>query len=129
MATRQRERIAKRLETADTRPYATAKYIRMGASKAKRLLDIIRGVGYAQAVAILENSDSSSAADIKKVLISAGANAENNKGLNKDDLIVAECFANQGPTLKRGIFRGKGGQDRILKRTCHITIILDVAKK
>lgn len=129
MATKQRERAAKKLETADTRPYATAKYIKMGASKAVRILDIIRGVRYAQALAILENSDSSGAAEIKKVLVSAGANAENNKGLNKDDLIVAECFANEGPTLKRGIFRGKGGHDKILKRTCHITVILDVVKK
>ncbi len=128
MATRQRERAAKRLETKDTRPYATAKYIRMGASKARRLLSIIRGVKYIQAVAILENSDSTAAADVKKVLISAGANAENNKGLNKDDLFVAECFADEGPTMKRGIFRGKGGHDQILKRTCHITVILDVVK-
>lgn len=129
MAKRQRERAAKRKATADTRPSATAKYIGMGASKAKRLLDIIRGIPYVQAVATLENSDSMNAVDVKKVLISAGANAENNKGLNKDDLYVAECYANEGPTLKRGIFRGKGGWDRILKRTCHITIILDVVKK
>lgn len=129
MATRQRERIAKRRQEADTRPYAIAKYIGMGPSKAKRLLDLIRGAQYNQAVAILENADSANAKDVRKVLVSAGANAENNKGLNKDDLFVAECFANAGPTLKRGIFRGKGGHDRILKRTCHITIILDAVKK
>ena len=128
MATGQRERAIRQREAKDTRPYATAKYVRMGSSKAKRLLDIIRGVPYANALALLENSASSASADVKKVLMSAGANAENNKGLSKDQLFVAECYANEGPTLKRGIFRGKGGHDRILKRTCHITIILDVVK-
>ncbi len=129
MASGQRDRVARRREAKDTRPYAVARYVRMGASKAKRVLDTIKGVEFNKAVALLEFAESTASNDVKKVLLSAGANAENNKGLNKDELFVAECFANQGPTLKRGIWRGRGGHDVILKRTCHITIILDVVKK
>lgn len=128
MAKRIREKAAKRQEEKDTRPQATARYIRMGAPKAKRVLDTIRGKKYLEAVALIEYSDSASAVAVGKVLKSAAANAENNKGLNKDDLIVAEAYANVGPTFKRGIWRGRGGHDVILKRTCHITIVLDSVK-
>jgi large subunit ribosomal protein L22 len=128
MAKRIREKAAKRLQEKDTRPSATAKYIRMGSSKAKRVLDLIRGLNYNVALATLQNTPSTSTLPVIKVLNSAAANAENNKGMNKDDLIVAECFANPGPTLKRGIWRAKGGHDTILKRTCHITIVLDSVK-
>lgn len=125
MATRVRERAAKRIAQKDTRPSATAKYVRMSSSKAKRVLDLIRNKSFHEAMAIIQFSPAGSAEAVGKVLASAGANAENNKGLNKDDLYVAECFANPGPTLKRGIWRGKGGHNTILKRTCHITIVLD----
>jgi large subunit ribosomal protein L22 len=128
MAKRIREKAAARQANKDTRPSATAKYIRMSSSKAKRILDLIRGKGYFEALAIVQNNASTAKFDVEKVLNSAAANAENNKGLNKDNLYVAECFANPGPTLKRGIWRGKGGHDVILKRTCHITIVLDVVK-
>ena len=128
MAKRMKEKSAKRLENKDTRPYATAKYIRMGSSKAKRVLDIIKGKSYAEACAICDITPSTSAMAVKKVLVSAAANAENNKGLNKDDLFVAEAYANQGPSFKRVSFRGRGGVDTIIKRTCHITIVLDVRK-
>lgn len=128
MAKRMKEKSAKRLENKDTRPYATAKYVRMGSSKAKRVLDIIKGKSYAEACAICDITPSTSAMAVKKVLVSAAANAENNKGLNKDDLFVAEAYANQGPSFKRVSFRGRGGVDTIIKRTCHITIVLDVRK-
>lgn len=128
MAKNVRERAAKRKAEKDTRPYATAKYIRMSSSKAKRILDLIRGKGVAEAAAICQYTKSTAADAVVKVLNSAAANAENNKGLNKDDLFVAECYANAGPTLKRGIWRGRGGHDMILKRTCHITIVLDSVK-
>lgn len=129
MAKRIREKAAKRIENKDNRPYATARYVRMGAPKAKRCLDLIKDKSYLEAVAILETTPSTASVAVLKVLNSAAANAENNKGLNKDDLIVAEGYANQGPTLKRGIWRGRGGHDIILKRTCHITIVLDTVNK
>ena len=129
MAKRMKEKTAKRLEHKDTRPTATARYVRIGAPKAKRVLDIIKGKKYNEACGILDNTTSTASLVIKKVLNSAGANAENNMGLNKDDLFVAEAYANQGPSFKRVSFRGRGGVDNIIKRTCHITVVLDTVNK
>ncbi len=129
MAKRIKEKAAARIENKDNRPYATAKYVRMSSTKAKRVIDLVVGKPYAEAVALLEQTPSTASDAVIKVLNSAAANAEHNKGLNKEDLFVAEGYANQGPTLKRGIWRGRGGHDIILKRTCHITIVLDSVKK
>ena len=127
MATRMKEKSARRIDNKDQRPFATARYIRMGASKAKRVLDLIKNKPYVEAVAICDITPSTVSMVVKKVLESAGANAENNKGLSKDNLLVAEAYANQGPSFKRVKFRGRGGVDTIIKRTCHITIVLDSA--
>ena len=129
MAKRMREKSAKRLENRDTRPTATARYVRMGATKAKRVLDIIKGQHIAEANAILDITPSTASMVVKKVLNSAVANAENNMGLNRDSLVVVEAVANQGPSFKRVSFRGRGGVDTITKRTCHITIVLDSVNK
>ena len=129
MAKRMREKSAKRLENRDTRPTAIARYVRMGAPKAKRLLDIIKNKPVVEACAILDITPSTASITVKKVLCSAIANAENNQGLNRDDLIVAEAFANQAPSYKRVSFRGRGGVDTIIKRNCHITIVLDTKTK
>ena len=129
MAKRMKEKTAKRLENKDTRPSATARYVRMGAPKAKRLLDIIKNKPAIEAVAILDITPSTASIAVKKVLCSAMANAENNMGLNKDELIVAEAYANQAPSFKRVAFRGRGGVDTIIKRNCHITVVLDTVKK
>ena len=129
MAKRIREKSELIKQNKDTRPYATAKYVRMGSSKAKRVLDIIKGQHIAQANAILDTTPSTASMVVKKVLNSAVANAENNKGLNRDDLIVVEAVANQGPSFKRVSFRGRGGVDTITKRTCHVTIVLDSVNK
>lgn len=127
MATRMKEKSARRIENKDQRPFATARYIRMGASKAKRVLDLIKNKPYIEACAICDITPSTVSTIVKKVLESAGANAENNKGMSKDTLFVAEAYANQGPSFKRVKFRGRGGVDTIIKRTCHITIVLDSA--
>ncbi len=129
MATRVREKAVRKQENKETRPYATARYVRMGSSKAKRVLDIIKGKGVAEANAILDITPSTASMAVKKVLNSAAANAENNKGMNKDELYVVEAYANQGPSFKRVAFRGRGGVDTIIKRTCHITVVLDTLKK
>lgn len=125
MATREREKKANREKTRDKRPMAEAKYIRIPSSKAEIVLDLIRGKMYAEAAAILTNTNKSACAPILKVLNSAAANGENNSNMPKDELYVAECYACSGPTLKRMMPRARGRADRILKRTCHITIILD----
>lgn len=119
----------KRAENADRRPHATAKYIRISPYKVRAVLDLIRGKSYREAVGILENLNKSSSEPILKVVKSAGANAENNLSLNTDELYVAECYANQGPTLKRYIAKAHGRAGGLLKRTSHITVILDVVNK
>ena len=125
MAKNMREKTARIAENKDRRPRAIARHVRISPYKVRVVLDIIRGKDYAQAVAILENTPKSASEPIKKVLMSAAANAEHNLGMNKDDLFVAECFADQGPTLKRVQPVSKGRAYRILKRTSHITVILD----
>ncbi len=128
MATRQREKSAKINETKDKRPTAVARYVRITPTKVRILLDLVRGKEYKEAEAILEYNNSQAAEAVLSVLRSAGANAENNLGLNKADLIVAETYADGGPTLKRHQPVSKGRAHAILKRTCHITVILDVKK-
>jgi len=125
MAKNMREKTARIAENKDRRPRAIAKHVRISPYKVRIVLDIIRGKGYREAVAILENTPKSASEPIKKVLMSAGANAENNLGLSKDNLYVAACYADQGPTLKRVMPRAQGRAFRILKRTSHITIVLD----
>ena len=125
MAKNIREKTARIAENKDRRPKAIAKHVRISPYKVRIVLDIIRGKGYKEAVAILENTPKSASMPIKKVLMSAAANAEHNLGMNKDDLFVAACYADQGPTLKRVQPVSKGRAYRILKRTSHITIVLD----
>ena len=128
MATRIRGKAKVRKETADKRPRATARYVRISSRKVKIVLDLIRGKSVAEAQAILEFTPKAAAPVVLKVLNSAVANAENNQDLSRDTLYVAECFANQGPTLKRYRPRAHGRANRILKRTSHITVVLDQAK-
>ena len=128
MAKRMKEKKEERLANKDMRPRATASFVRMSPSKVARVLDGIRGKKYKDALAILELAPYSSAEVVKEVMNSAAANAEHNLGMNKEDLLVAECFANSGTTLKRMMPRAKGRGVRILKRTTHITVVLDTAK-
>ena len=118
-----------RLETIkEKRPHAVAKYIRVSPYKVRTVLALIRGKSYKEAKAILDYSVNGSALAVKKVLMSAGANAEHNMGMDKEDLYVAECFADGGQMLKRMQPVSKGRGHAILKRTSHITVILDVKK-
>lgn len=128
MATRSREKTAKRRENADKRPRATAKYIRVSTRKAQAVVGLIRGKSVKEAEAILQYTPRSATEPVMKVLKSAIANAENNLEMNRDDLYVAEAFANQGPTLMRFRPRAHGRASRIHKRTSHITVVLDQAK-
>ena len=126
MATNTREKTKKIAESKDRRPFATARHIRMSPYKIRRALALIRGKSVNEAAAILEYANIISAEPVKKVLLSAAANAEHNFGMDRGDLVVAEAFADQGPTLKRMQPVPKGRGHSILKRTSHITVILDV---
>lgn len=129
MATRQREKSQKRQQEKDKRPQARARYIRMSSTKLGQVASLIRGKSVAQATALLKSTPRAASPVMEKVLNSAIANAENNQGLLRDDLYVAEAFADQGPTLKRMQPRAQGRGYRIRKRTSHVTVILDKAKE
>ena len=126
MAKNMKEKTARIAENKDRRPRAVAKHVRISPYKVRIVLDIIRGKNYTEAAAILKNTNKSAAPVVLKVLDSAAANAEY-KNISKSDLFVAEAFSDQGPTLKRIMPRAKGRAYRILKRTSHITVILDSA--
>ena len=108
----------------DTRPSAKLSYARVSVQKACFVLDAIRGKDVQTALAILAYNPRYASSVIEKLLKSAIANAEY-KGLSADNLYVAECFANKGPTMKRIRPRAQGRAYRIEKRTSHITIVLD----
>ena len=112
-------------ENKDKRPKAVAKYVRISPYKVRVVLDLIRGKSVTEAVAILDNVSKAGCEPIKKVVLSAAANAEHNLQMNAADLYVAACYADQGPTLKRMQPMAHGRGFRILKRTSHITLVLD----
>ncbi|QKI88431.1 50S ribosomal protein L22 [Thiomicrorhabdus xiamenensis] len=101
---------------------ATHKFARISPQKARLVADLIRGKNVEQAVNILAFSDKKAADLFKKVLNSAIANAENNNGMDIDELTVTAAFVNEGPIMKRMRARAKGRGNRILKRTSHLTV-------
>ncbi len=103
---------------------ATAKYVRSSASKARAVLDLIRGLDVLSADEVLQFTDRHIAHDVRKVLASAVANAVNNDSQDAEELYVIACFADEGPTLRRFRPRARGRATRINKRTCHITVIV-----
>ncbi|GAB3072840.1 50S ribosomal protein L22 [Corynebacterium aquatimens] len=104
---------------------ATAKYVRTSYTKAGRVLDLIRGKSVSEALAILKYAPQGASTQIAKVVASAAANAENNFGLDPRTLVVSECYANEGPTMRRYQPRAQGRAFQIRKRTCHITVVVE----
>lgn len=104
---------------------AVSKYIRISSNKVRRVLDQIRGRSYLEALMLLQFMPYRACGPIWQVLNSAATNAENNNGLNKEDLVVKTAFADQGPVLRRFRPRAQGRGYQIRKPTCHITIILE----
>jgi len=103
---------------------AVAKYVRVSPSKVHQVINLIRGHAATEAESILAFSVKGASEPVGKLLKSAIANAEKNHNLKRDNLFVAEAFANQGPTLKRFRPRAMGRASKIRKRTSHITIVL-----
>lgn len=104
---------------------AIAKYIRMSPTKVRRVLKQIQGLSYKEALMILEFMPYRACGPIWQVLHSAASNAQNNLGLNKQNLFIKNAFVNSGPTLKRFRPRAKGRGYQILKHTSHINIVLE----
>ena len=104
---------------------ASARAIRMSASKARVVLDLVRGLDVVSADQVLQFTEREAARVIRKVLASAVANAVNNDNADAESLYVRACFADEGPTMRRFKPRARGRATRINKRTCHITIVVD----
>lgn len=112
-------------QNKDRRAQAHARFVRVSSTKAKIVLDQIKGKSVGEALGILAYSPRYAAEIIEKVLKSAVANAENNLELDVEKLYVEDVVANQGPTLKRIRPRAQGRAYRINKRTAHISIYLN----
>jgi large subunit ribosomal protein L22 len=103
---------------------AKAKYIPMSPHKIRKVLDQLRGRSYKEALMILEFLPYNASGPIWQIIYSAAANATHNYGLKKKDLIIDQIFADEGPKLKRIRPRAQGRGYKILKPTCHITVVL-----
>ncbi|NLW10937.1 MAG: 50S ribosomal protein L22 [Clostridiaceae bacterium] len=103
---------------------AIAKNVRVAPRKVNVVVDLIKGKQIDEAYAILRYTPKAASPVLEKLLKSAEANAVNNNDLTRDALYVADCYANQGPVLKRIIPRARGSASKIHKRTSHITVVL-----
>src|SRR5437667_332304 len=104
---------------------AIARHVRISPTKARRVIDLVRGLPAKEALTVLQFAPQQASEPVYKVLASAIANAENNERLDPDSLLVSEAFVDEGPTLKRFRPRAQGRAYRIRKRTCHITIAVE----
>jgi large subunit ribosomal protein L22 len=103
---------------------ATARYIRMSPTKARQIVDLIRGRHVDEARRVLRFTQRAASLPVRKVLDSAIANAEHNRNLPADELVVARAWVDEGPTLRRFRPRAMGRATRIRKRTCHISVVV-----
>ena len=108
---------------------ARARYVRVTPRKARRVVDLIRGLPAAEAQAVLRFAPQAASEPVGKVLASAIANAEHNHKLDSDTLVVSRAWVDEGPTLKRFRPRAQGRAYRINKRTSHITVVVESREK
>jgi large subunit ribosomal protein L22 len=115
------------MTTVSEYPTATAKarFVRVSASKARRVIDLVRGKPVAEALDILRWAPQQASGPVAKVIASAAANAQNNNGLDPSTLVVATLTADEGPTAKRIRPRAQGRAFRIRRRTSHITVVVE----
>jgi large subunit ribosomal protein L22 len=115
------------MTSVETYPTAVAKarFVRVSASKARRVIDLVRGKSVSDALDILRWAPQAASEPVAKVIASAAANAQNNDGLDPSTLVVATIHADEGPTAKRIRPRAQGRAFRIRKRTSHITVIVE----
>jgi large subunit ribosomal protein L22 len=104
---------------------AVARYLPFSASKARRVINLVRGKSVEEALDILRWAPQGASEPVAKVIASAAANAQNNNGLDPRTLVVATVYADEGPTAKRIRPRAQGRAYRIRKRTTHITVVVE----
>jgi large subunit ribosomal protein L22 len=104
---------------------ARARFVRVTPMKARRVVDLIRGLPAREALTVLQFAPQAASEPVFKVLASAVANAENNERLDPDTLLVSQAYVDEGPTMKRFRPRAQGRAYRIRKRTSHITVVVE----
>jgi large subunit ribosomal protein L22 len=132
MSTTERQRTSARRDSLlgdQPGAFASARYVRITPLKARRVVDLVRGIPVDQALSILEFAPQAAAETVHKVLRSAVANAETTEGLDTHDLVVSVAHVDEGPTMKRWRPRAQGRATRINKRTSHITLVLEPSAK
>ena len=123
----ERSRVSARRESLlgdEPGSFASARFVRITPMKARRVVDMVRGLGVDDALALLQFAPQAASETVYKVLESAVANAETNEGLDRVTLVVARAMVDEGPTMKRFRARAQGRASRINKRTSHITLVV-----
>ena len=130
MSTTDRQRVSARRESLlGDQPcaFASARYVRITPMKARRVVDMVRGLQVDEALTLLQFAPQAASETVYKVLESAVANAETTEGLNRADLVLSVAMVDEGPTMKRWRPRAQGRETRINKRTSHITLAVQPA--
>jgi large subunit ribosomal protein L22 len=108
---------------------AQARYSRVGPRKARRVIELVRGMKASEALDVLRFTPQAASEDVYKVVASAVANAEHNEHLDRDALWISEAYVDEGPTLKRFRPRAQGRAYRVRKRTSHITVVVEAREQ
>jgi large subunit ribosomal protein L22 len=130
MSTTERSRTSARRESLlgdQPGAFASARYVRITPMKARRVVNMVRGLQVDEALTLLQFAPQAASETVYKVLESAVANAETTEGLNRADLVVSVAMVDEGPTMKRWRPRAQGRATRINKRTSHITLAVQPA--
>ena len=105
--------------------YAIARQVRISATKSRRVVDLVRGMAVTDALDTLKFAPQAASDPVYKVVASAAANAEQTHNLRRDDLFISAAFVDEGVTMRRIRPRAKGSASRILKRSSHITVVVE----
>ena len=105
--------------------YAVARQVRVSPTKARRVVDLVRGMSVEDALVTLKFAPQAASEPVYKVVASAAANAEQTHNLRRDDLFISAAFVDEGVTMRRIRPRAKGSASRILKRSSHITVVVE----
>jgi large subunit ribosomal protein L22 len=130
MSVTERRRISARRESLlgdQPGAFASARFVRITPMKARRVVDMVRGLPVGDALALLQFAPQAASETVYKILESAVANAETTEGLSAADLVVSVATVDEGPTMKRWRPRAQGRATRINKRTSHITLVVQPA--
>ncbi|MBW9204677.1 50S ribosomal protein L22 [Mumia sp. zg.B53] len=127
MSTLERKGLSARRESLlgdEPGAFAVARFVRVTPQKARRVVDMVRGLDVDDALALLRFAPQGAAQDVYKLVASAVANAETTEGLDRSTLVISAVRVDEGPTMKRWRPRARGAANRILKRTSHITVVV-----